>query len=118
MSVQGIEKIKIPVRPSELSFGVIEKYLPVIFDKFQEISRKIRKDYDFYRLNHPILDKTRVFKDTDINNKILVPNLKSMVDWKTGYVLGNPINYAQGKVQGTDDIEYLNKYIKPINLII
>lgn len=115
MSVQGIEKIKIPVRPSELTFGVIEKYLPVIFEKFTNIRKNIRKDYDFYRLNHPIIDKQRVFKDTEINNKILVPNLKSMVDWKTGYILGNPINYAQGKIQGTDDIEYLNKYGRDVS---
>lgn len=115
MSVQGIEKIKIPVRPSEISFGVIEKYLPKIFDKFVETRRKIKKDYDFYRLDHPILDKTRVFQDTKINNKILVPSVKSMVDWKVGYVHGNPISYAQSKIEQTDDIEYLNKYDRDIN---
>ena len=72
MSVQGIEKIKIPVRPSELTFGVIEKYLPKIFDKFVDIRRKIRKDYDFYRLDHPILNKTRAFQDNTINNKMRI----------------------------------------------
>lgn len=115
MSVQGIEKIKIPVRPSELTFGVIEKYLPKIFDKFVDIRRKIRKDYDFYRLDHPILNKTRAFQDNTINNKILVPSVKSMVDWKVGYVHGNPISYAQSKIEQTDDIEYLNKYDRDIN---
>jgi SPP1 family phage portal protein len=110
MSVQGIEKIKIPVRPSEVGFGVIEKYLPKIFEKFLEIRRKIKKDYDFYRLDHPILNKTRAFQDSVINNKILVPSVKSMVDWKVGYVHGNPISYAQSKIEQTDDIEYLNKY--------
>jgi SPP1 family phage portal protein len=115
MSAQGIEKIKIPVRANEVSFGVIEKYLPIIFDKFKEISKKIRKDYDIYRLNHAILNKTRYFdENSDINHKILVPSVKAMVDWKVGYILGNPISYAQSKVESTDDIEYLNKYDRDV----
>ncbi len=116
MSAQGIEKIKIPVRANELTFGVIEKYLPTIFEKFKNISAKIRQDYDFYRLNHPILNKTRYFNElSDINNKILVPSVKAMVDWKVGYIMGNPISYAQSKVESTDDIEYLNKYDRDVN---
>ena len=111
MSVQGVNRIKIPVRKSELTFDLLKKYLPYIFDEFQNIRTGINNDYDLYRLNHPILNKQRVFEEqADINNKILVPSLKSMVDWKAGYVLGNPISYAQSKVEQTDDIEYLNKY--------
>jgi SPP1 family phage portal protein len=43
---------------------------------------------------------------------VLVPDLKAMVDWKTGYVYGNPIKYAQSKTNETDDINYLNKYVR------
>lgn len=116
MSVQGIESIKIPVKPSELNRDVIKKYLSYVFDKFQQTRTKIKNDYDFYRLNHPVLNKKRYFNElSDINNKILVPSIKSMVDWKVGYILGNPISYAQSKVEITDDIEYLNKYDRDVN---
>lgn len=115
MSVQGVNKIKIPVRKSELTFGLLEKYLPYIFEEFQKIRIGIKNDYDLYRLNHPILNKERVFEDSDINNKILVPNLKSMVDWKVGYTQGIPINYAQNKYSDTNDIEYLNKYARDVS---
>lgn len=115
MSVQGIEKIKIPVRPSDVNFGVIERYLPKIFEQFKTRRQKIRYDYDFYRLDHPILNKSRVFKDSVINNKIVVPSVKGLVDWKVGYVLGNPITYAQSKVEETNDIEYLNKYDRDVS---
>jgi SPP1 family phage portal protein len=37
-----------------------------------------------------------------------------MVDWKTGYVFGNPIKYAQSKSVDTDDIHYLNKYVRNV----
>jgi SPP1 family phage portal protein len=65
-----------------------------------------------YCLDHAILGKVRAHNDTDINNIVIIPDLKAMVDWKTGYVFGNPIKYAQNKTSDTDDINYLNKYVR------
>jgi SPP1 family phage portal protein len=45
---------------------------------------------------------------------VLVPDLKAMVDWKTGYIFGNPIKYAQSKTTDTDDINYINKYTRSV----
>lgn len=109
---KGIPKIKIPIRPNEFTIESAEKYLDKVFEKFQFNASQIRKDYDMYCLDHPILTKVRTHDDTDVNNIILVPDLKAMVDWKTGYCFGNPIKYAQNKSTDTDDINYLNKYIR------
>lgn len=109
---KGIPKIKIPIRPSELTIEAVEKYLNVVFNQFEKNSATIRKDYDMYCLNHDILGKVRAHNDTDINNIVLIPDLKAKVDWKTGYVFGNPIKYAQNKTSDTDDINYLNKYVR------
>jgi SPP1 family phage portal protein len=38
-----------------------------------------------------------------------------MVDWKLGYVFGNPIKYAQSKSTQTDDITYLHKYFRSVS---
>lgn len=46
---------------------------------------------------------------------MLEPHIMAMVDWKTGYVFGNPIKYAQTKDIATDDITYLNKYARYAN---
>ena len=111
---KGIPQIKIPIRQSELTIEAVEPYINSIFAQFQTISCRIRADYDKYCLNHPILSKVRPHDDTDINNVVLVPDLKAMVDWKTGYTFGNPIKYAQSKTNETDDINYLNKYIRNV----
>lgn len=109
---KGIPQIKIPIRPSELSIERVEQYLDLVFREFEKNSIAIRKDYDMYCLNHAILGKVRAHNDTDINNIVLIPDLKAKVDWKTGYVFGNPIKYAQNKTSDTDDINYLNKYVR------
>lgn len=112
MARQGIPQIKIPIRPQDLSIEAILPYLPSIYNKFLGNMTRIRADYDKYCLDHPILWKTRTYNDTDVNNIVLIPNLKSTIDWKTGYELGNPIKYAQNKSRNTDDIFYLNKYVR------
>ena len=109
---KGIPQIKIPIRPSELSIERVEQYLDVVFREFERNAIAIRKDYDMYCLDHTILGKVRAHNDTDINNIVLIPDLKAKVDWKTGYVFGNPIKYAQNKTSDTDDINYLNKYVR------
>lgn len=115
MATKGITQIKIPIRVSELTIEAVEPYLDTIFAQFEENARKIRADYDHYCLDHPILAKVRPHDDdSDINNVVLVPDLKAMVDWKTGYVFGNPIKYAQNKEINTDDINYLNKYVRDV----
>ena len=109
---KGIPQIKIPIRPSELNIEDVEPYIDSIFAQFEKNAAAIRKDYDIYCLDHPILSKVRAHQDTEINNIVLVPDLKAMVDWKTGYTYGNPIKYAQSKNNETDDINYLNKYVR------
>lgn len=112
MSKKGIPQITIPIRPQELSIGVITKYLEMIYALFEQNATKIKRDYDKYCLDHEILLKLRPHDDTEVNNIVLIPALKSIVDWKTGYVFGNPIKYAQSKTIDTDDINYLNKYVR------
>ena len=109
---KGIPQIKIPIRQSELTIEAVEPYLDSIFAQFEKNAVAIRKSYDIYCLDHAIQTKVRAHQDTDINNIVLVPDLKAMVDWKTGYVYGNPIKYAQSKSNETDDINYLNKYVR------
>ena len=108
----GISQIKIPVKKSDLTIDKIKIYLEPIFKEFTANSVKIRHDYDVYALDHAILTKKRVHDDSETNSIVLIPSLKSFVDWKTGYVFGNPIKYAQSKTLQTDDILYLNKYVR------
>ena len=112
---KGIPQIKIPIRPSELSIEKVEPYLSSVFDQFTVNATKIKNDYDFYCLSHPIEQKVRAHDDTEVNNIVLIPDIKYMVDWKAGYTCGNPIKYAQSKTIETDDISYLNNHIRNSN---
>ena len=109
---KGITKIKIPIRPNDLTIQAVEPYIESVFAEFEKNASTIRGYYDKYCLNHAIWTKVRAHEDTDINNIVLVPDLKAAVDWKTGYTFGNPIKYAQNKTNDTDDINYLNKYVR------
>ena len=111
---KGIPQIKIPIKRNNLSIEAVEPYIDSIFTQFEKNATQIHKDYEKYCLNHSIWGKVRTHDDTDINNVVLVPDLKAMIDWKTGYTFGNPIKYAQNKSNDTDDINYLNKYVRNV----
>lgn len=111
---KGIPQIKIPIRPQDLTIEAFEPYIQTVYSQFEANASKIWADYEKYCLNHAILEKVRPHNDTAINNIVLVPDLKAMVDWKTGYTFGNPIKYAQSKTIETDDINYINRYTRSV----
>lgn len=115
MGKKGIPQIKIPIRKNELTLEQIKVYLPTVFSLFENNSKAIESDYNKYCLDHAILTKERPFDDTDVNSIVLIPDLKAMIDWKTGYVFGNPIKYAQNELSNTDDIKFLNKYVRAVS---
>lgn len=113
----GIEKIKIPVKKNELTIQAIEPYLPTVYEKFCDNQKKIQHYWDVFENKHEIEKKTRRYEDdSDINNKVSTPHLWAIVNFKSGYALGNPKEYAQTEEKQTDDIKYLNKYAKSVNL--
>ncbi len=114
MASKGINQIKIPIRPQDLTIERVEPYINTVFSVFERNALSIRNDYDKYCLNHKILNKVREHDDSEVNSIVLIPDLKAMVDWKTGYVFGNPIKYAQNKDIDTNDITYLNKYVRSV----
>lgn len=109
---KGIEQIRIPIRPQDLTIEKVEPYLKTIFDSFSKNATQIKNDYDKFCLDHPIIHKQRKHEDSEVNNIVLIPDLNAMVEWKTGYVCGNPIKYSQTKTLDTDDMQYLNKYVR------
>ena len=112
---QGITQIKIPIRKSELTIEAVEPYIDSIFEQFKENAKKIRDDYDTFCLNQGILSKQRKYEDSDANNIVVIPNIRSCIEWKVGYAIGNPIKYAQTKDNQTDDIEVLNKHFRSVS---
>lgn len=108
----GVKDILIPIKASELTIDKVMPYLPRITSEFKDNAEKIRRDFDYYCLNHDILKKQRPHGDSDSNNVVLEPHLTAMIDWKVGYIFGFPMKYAQSEEAQTDDIKYLNKYVR------
>ena len=115
MYVKGIPQLKIPIKQKELTIDLVKPYLDDIFSKFKENAEKIRQDYDKFCLNQDIFAKTREHQDTDINNIIAIPNIRSIIEWKVGYTVGQQIKYAQIKSNTTNDIEILGKHFRSVN---
>lgn len=112
MGAKGISQIKIPIKANELTIEAVKPYLEEIFKEFSANAEKIRADYDVFCLNQSILSKQRTHQDTEVNNIVCIPNIRSAVEWRAGYLVGNPINYAQTGSDETDDIKVLNRYCR------
>lgn len=77
---------------------------------------EISKLYHIYRGKMAILNKTRTVRE-DINNRITVAYANEIVTFKTGYLLGEPIQYvsrgekdAESSDEASKQIEILNRY--------
>ena len=108
----GVAKIKIPIRANELTLEKVRPYLQYILTEFEKNKSKITKNYDTYLGKHDVLSKVRPYDSDLINHRIVEPHLYAMVDFKCGYALGNPKEYAQREGFEGEDIIYLNKYWK------
>ena len=96
MANRRIEKIKIPVKPEGLTLDLIMLYIEQVVNEFKSNAKIIRENYDLYCLDQPILGKKRTYSDdSDINNIVAIPNIRSVLEWVIGYTVGNPIKYAQ-----------------------
>lgn len=126
----GIPRIKIPIKASEVNSNTIAKYLPKIFAAHAQNEAKIDYCYNAYLGKHDILTKTRLYSDdAGNNNKIVENHFFAQVEFKKGYLLGNPKEYAQfigkpneqeggqtSESRKTDDIGFLQKYNSEQNL--
>jgi SPP1 family phage portal protein len=108
----GVKRIKIPIRADELTLDKLRPYLQYILTEFEANSRKITANYETYLGKHNVLTKTRPYDSDLINHRVVEPHLYAMVDFKCGYALGNPKEYAQREGIDGDEIIYLNKYWK------
>jgi len=115
----GRKKITIPI--SEEKFlkdpsAVIEHYLGQCVSK----NNQNKKDYkilnDYYCGLQDILKKTRLNGDTENNNILLANHLFRQVEFKKGFMVGNPISYSLAvSDKSTADLTLLQRYLKDSN---
>lgn len=73
-------------------------------------SAEIQFLYNYYKGVQPIIGKTKQYRD-EINNKVIVNRANEIVSFKTGYLMGQPVQYIY---RGGND-KTLSKYIEMLN---
>lgn len=77
-------------------------------DTHEQNASDIQYLYDYYKGQQPILDRVKEVR-SDINNTIVENRAKEIVDFKTGYLIGEPIQYiGRGTDTPSDKIKLLN----------
>lgn len=89
----------------------------ILSDKFNVHEANIRDIdylYDYYKGKQEILNKVKVVRE-NINHKVLENNAYFIVEFKKGYVFGDPIQYVQRGDVANDEILVLNSYMTAEN---
>lgn len=102
----GRDKIVTSLDPIDENILKIIEQIEPIFDKNRgEISYL----YDYYRGRQDILDKVKTIRP-EINNKVVENRAYEIVEFKTGYMFGEPLQYVQrGKNEEIIETEPISK---------
>ena len=106
----GRKELYSSVKENELNQAniamILKDVLPVHFENYAEIDYLI----GYYRGLQEILSKDKKVRP-EINNKVLENNAYHIVEFKKGYVYGDPIQYVQRGDTAKDEIVILNKFM-------
>lgn len=87
------------------------KAIPV----FEENKRQIDYLYKYFKGDQPILNREKQIR-SEINNKIVENRANEIVSFKTGYLMGEPIQYINyGETSVSEELNLLNRYMAAEN---
>lgn len=112
----GRQKITIPVSYKDFSknpLKYIKHYLGACVSKNNQNKADAELLNQYYKGVQKILNKTRLNGVNDNNNKLVANHIFRQVEFKKGFMVGNPISYSLAvSDKSTDDLTDLNKYLK------
>lgn len=94
----------------DLDEGTIAKILTDKFYIHENNISEIDYLYDYYKGKQNILNKVKAVREK-INHKVLENNAYFIVEFKKGYVFGEPIQYVQRGDSANDEVLILNSYM-------
>lgn len=94
----------------EDNIKVIVKILNDVWSLHIENAGEIKYLEDYYRGYQPILGKTKEVRPS-INNTVVENNAYFVVNFKVGYVFGEPIQYVQRGDVSNPEVGILNSYV-------
>lgn len=112
----GRKKISIPISAKEFVSSpilYIKKYLSECLKNNQSNTQEFKELYDFYKGKQGVQEKTRLDGSEENNNKITTNHIWRQVEFKKGFMVGNPIEYSIATSGlNTDDMTYIAKYLR------
>ena len=105
-------RTKIYTDVETVTAGNVIKLLDDSFQTHQQNARDIDYLYRYYKGEQPILQRTKEYR-SEILNRIVVNRANSIVDFKTGYLVGEPVQYVNrtGNDDASEKINRLNDYM-------
>lgn len=114
---KGIKRITIPKLDSDFTadngygWDIIKKYLPSILSTHKKNAEKIEYLYNYKLGVQDILKKKRKHKvDSDNNNIEIENHAARQVEFKVGFVCGEPRDYTHKSDSNSDDLLFLIRY--------
>ena len=110
----GRQMITADYTENEMNEKTISKILTEKFAIHEKNAQEIDYLYNYYKGKQPILEKTKTVRE-NINNIVLENNALFAVDFKKGYVFGEPIQYVQRGDTANNEVLTLNSYMTAEN---
>ena len=109
----GRKKVVIPISKEafyEDVLGSLKEHLSTAIQQHQQNAKDISKLNDLYLGKHDILTNKKRYDESEINNLVVENHIHKVVNFKVGFMYGNPIEYSITNSKNTDDMSYLNAY--------
>lgn len=110
----GRQMITTDYTENEMNEKTISKILTEKFAIHEKNAQEIDYLYNYYKGKQPILEKTKTVRE-NINNIVLENNALFAVEFKKGYVFGEPIQYVQRGDTANNEVLTLNSYMTAEN---
>lgn len=114
----GRKKIVLPISKEEFEKDIIsnlKEYLSKACSTHRENVKEIKELHNIYLGIQDIYKEKKRYNGSEINNKIVENHTRKVVDFKVGYMYGKPLDYSIARSMITDDITFLNAYLKDAN---
>lgn len=117
---EGRKKITIPVSLEDFEKDIpyyLKKYIDNAVSQHNENVKEIEFLHREFLGQQDILKSKKRYDLSEINNVVVENHLFKQVNFKVGFMYGNPIEYTitNEKLVNEDDMLYLNKYLTDVN---
>lgn len=120
MDLKGRQKVVIPISREDFYNdikGSLEEHIGTAVKIHKKNVEEIQYIHKQYLGIQDLLSEKKRYDSSEINNLVVENHVNKQVNFKVGFMYGNPIEYTitNEKKINTDDLSYLNIYFNDVN---